>query len=205
MSRRRLLYEFGTNDTLLHVPYKVVLFLIFFGFAYFFSGLIHQLSPHKNEYPGTPIEWHIFWRIFLISLARSSEKVFGLSFALYHYGLESETERAIKWIYTVSVVSVIYVVSISAYIMIEPPDALPAGASMVVSFVVLVIVCIVKICETSNRWRAPLCFLLVGGSMQIIALLIRILLRSYVVRSTSCSLRLPCEAACICLNLIYTV
>ena len=146
----------------------------------FFAGVIHQFSPHNNVHPSAPIERHTLWRIFLISLASSSEKVFGLSFALYHYGLESETVRAIKWIHTVTVVSVIYVVSISAYITIEPADVLPAETSMVVSFVVLVIVCIVKMCKNQNKWRAPLSLLLVGASMQIIALLIRILFRSYV-------------------------
>ena len=169
----------------LDVPYKIVIFLIFFGFAYFFAGLVHQFWPHNNEYPGTPIEWHIFWRTSLILLAIASEKLFGLSDALYHYDSKSDTPPPMKGMLAVSVVSIIYVLGMSVYIMIEPADSVPTGAFVTLSLLLLVIVCTVKICKNRTEWCIPGSLLLVGAFLQIMGLFVQLMFKGNTLMCTS--------------------
>ena len=45
----------------------LVLHLFWFGLGSIFGGFVHQLFPHTEEYPGTPVGFKAFWRLTLMS------------------------------------------------------------------------------------------------------------------------------------------
>mmetsp|Transcript_70141 Transcript_70141/g.86063 ORF Transcript_70141/g.86063 Transcript_70141/m.86063 type:complete len:276 (-) Transcript_70141:74-901(-) len=56
-------------DGKLRLNMSALICLVYFigAITYIVAGLVHEYWPHNNETPGTPIEWHIFWRIALIT------------------------------------------------------------------------------------------------------------------------------------------
>ena len=40
--------------------------LLLFAFASIFGGIVHQLYPHTEDYPGTPMGYKAFWRLTLM-------------------------------------------------------------------------------------------------------------------------------------------
>merc|ERR1711923_385040 len=111
------------NEMFLDISYKIVIFLIFFGFGHLFAGLVHQFWPHNDEYPGTPTGWYIFWRLGLGLLLIASEKVFGMSYAIWYYGTGSKQPSKVTYI--MIALSVLYVIAGVTYLMIEPTSAEP--------------------------------------------------------------------------------
>merc|ERR1719499_812422 len=41
-------------------------FFLFMGLSYFAAGLMHQFWPHSHKFDGTPIGFHISWRLVLV-------------------------------------------------------------------------------------------------------------------------------------------
>ena len=44
----------------------IIAHLVTFGCASFFGGFVHQIWPHTEEFPGTPLGYLVFWRLTLM-------------------------------------------------------------------------------------------------------------------------------------------